>query len=74
MSFHNGKPMFGFKTIALNKNGDYGCCAVRGKLDEAGKKIGPGFGVHDARGHRMEPGEALLPPMTEEERKSIPWR
>jgi hypothetical protein len=33
-----------------------------------------GFSVHDENGHRTETGEAILPPMTEEERKSIPWR
>jgi len=72
---HGGKPMFGLKIVALNKAGDYGCCAVRGKIDkETGKVAGPGFSVHDARGHRTEPGEALLPPMTKEERDSIPWR
>ena len=35
---------------------------------------GLGFCVHDGGGHRLEPGEALLPPMTEAERASIPWR
>jgi len=72
---HNGKPMFGLKIVALNKVGEYGCCSIRGKIDkETGKIIGPGFSVHDVKGHRTEPSEALLPPMTEEERKSIPWR
>jgi len=72
---HGGKPMFGFKVVALNKAGDYGCCAVRGRLDrETGKVTGPGFSVHDAKGHRSETGEALLPPMTQEERDSVPWR
>jgi hypothetical protein len=67
--------MFGFKMVALNKAGLYGCCSVRGQIDEAtGKLVGLGFSVHDARGHRGERGEALLPPMTEEERKLYPWR
>lgn len=72
---HRGKPLFGLKIVALNKSGDYGCCSIRGKRDEeTGKVTGLGFSVHDANGHRTEPGEAMLPPMTEEERKSIPWR
>jgi hypothetical protein len=32
------------------------------------------FSVHEAKGHRLETGEAILPPMTQEERDSIPWR
>lgn len=72
---HGGKPLFGLKIVALNKNGDYGCCSIRGKIDDAtGKVTGLGFSVHDAKGHRTEAGEAILPPMTDEERKSIPWR
>ncbi|UCE41808.1 MAG: N(4)-(beta-N-acetylglucosaminyl)-L-asparaginase [Candidatus Aminicenantes bacterium] len=72
---HGGKPLFGLKIVALTKNGDYGCCSIRGKIHkETGKVIGLGFSVHDANGHRTEAGEAILPPMTEEERKSIPWR
>jgi hypothetical protein len=72
---HSGRPMFGFKIVALNKNGDYGCCAVRGQLDkETRKVVGLGFAVHDSRGHRTEPGLAVLPPMTEAERNSVPWR
>lgn len=72
---HNGKPMFGLKMVALNKAGDYGCFALRGSLDEkTGKVIGLEFCVHDAKGHRMERGGALLPPMTKEERAAIPWR
>jgi len=72
---HKGKPMFGLKIVALNKAGDYGCCSIRGNLDRrTGKTIGPGFSIHDSRGHRAEPGEALLPPLTEEERRSLPWR
>jgi len=72
---HNRKPMFNLKLIALNKKGDYGCCSVRGRINkEKGILIGPGFCVHDSKGHRMESGEAILPPMTEEERKFIPWR
>jgi N4-(beta-N-acetylglucosaminyl)-L-asparaginase len=72
---HAGKPMFGLKIVALNKDGAYGCCSVRGRIDkETGKVIGLGFSVHDAKGHWTENGEAILPPMTEEERKNIPWR
>jgi N4-(beta-N-acetylglucosaminyl)-L-asparaginase len=75
---HNGKPMFGLKLVALSKNGDYGCCSIRGRLkDESGgsrELTGLGFCVHDSKGHRLEEGEALLPPMTQEERDSIPWR
>ena len=75
MDRHNGKPMFGLKIVALNKIGEYGCCSIRGRMDrETGKIIGRGFGVHDSKGHRTEPGGAILPPMTEEERNSIPWR
>lgn len=72
---HGGKPMFGLKIVALAKKGDYGCCSIRGKIDkETGKVVGLGFSVHDAKGHRTEVGEAILPPLTEEELKSIPWR
>jgi len=72
---HRGRPLLTLKLVALNRNGDYGCCAVRGVLDEATKTVvGPGFFVHDARGPRLEPGAALLPPMTQAERDSVPWR
>jgi N4-(beta-N-acetylglucosaminyl)-L-asparaginase len=71
---HNGRPMFGLKLVALNNNGEYGCCALRGNLDENGAVVGLGFCVQDAAGHRMEPGEALLPPMTQAELDAIPWR
>lgn len=72
---HKGKPMFNLKIVALNKRGAYGCCSVRGRMDAATKKtVGSGFSVHDAAGHRVETGEALLPPLTEEERNAIPWR
>ena len=72
---HNGKPLFGLKLVALNKRGAYGCCSLRGRLDAETKKIvGLGFAIHDAQGHRLEPGFALLPPMTEAEAKSVPWR
>jgi N4-(beta-N-acetylglucosaminyl)-L-asparaginase len=73
-SRHNGRPMFGMKLVALNKNGEYGCCALRGRLTDEGTVTGLGFCVQDANGHRLEPGEALLPPMTQEELDSIPWR
>jgi N4-(beta-N-acetylglucosaminyl)-L-asparaginase len=72
---HQGRPLFGLKIVALNKSGDYGCCSIRGQNDPATKKVvGLGFSVHDAQGHRTEPGLALLPPMTEAERSSVPWR
>ena len=75
---HKGKPMFNLKLVALNKNGDYGQCAVRGRLqakdDPSRGFTGLGFCMRDGKGHRLEPGEALLPPMTQEERDSIPWR
>jgi len=75
MDRHKGKPMFNLKIVALNKGGEYGCCSVRGRIDKTkGILAGIGFCVHDSRGHRLETGQALLPPMTEEERKSIPWR
>jgi N4-(beta-N-acetylglucosaminyl)-L-asparaginase len=71
---HNGKPFFNAKIVALNKNGEYGCCSVRGRTGQGGIVEGLGFCVHDSRGHREEPGHALLPPMTKEEREAIPWR
>jgi len=72
---HQGKPMFNLKIVALSKSGAYGCCSVRGMNDKQTKKVtGLGFCLHDSRGHRQEPGEGLLPPMTEEELKAIPWR
>lgn len=72
---HNGRPLFGFKMVALDKKGGYGCCSVRGQIDAATKKlVGLGVAIHDAQGHRVEPGLALLPPMTEAERSSVPWR
>jgi N4-(beta-N-acetylglucosaminyl)-L-asparaginase len=72
---HQGRPLFGLKMVALNKNGAYGCCSLRGQTDAATKTtVGLGFAVHDARGHRLEPGLFLLPPMTEAERNAVPWR
>ena len=71
---HGSRPLFGMKLVALNKSGEYGCCALRGRLDEGGTLAGLGFCVQDADGHRMEPGDALLPPMTQEELDAIPWR
>lgn len=71
---HQGRPLFNLKIVALNKNGEYGCCSVRGKLDKKGVLIGLGFCVHDRKGHRLEIGQALLPPLTEKELRSIPWR
>lgn len=72
---HNGKPLFTLKLVALNKNGQYGCYSIRGRIDKkTGALKGREFSVHDSRGHRTETGLALLPPLTEEERKSIPRR
>jgi N4-(beta-N-acetylglucosaminyl)-L-asparaginase len=71
---HNGKPFFNVKIVALNKNGEYGCCSLRGLIDQNGKLHGLGYCIHDIHGHRMEPGLALLPPMTQEERESQPLR
>jgi len=71
---HQGRPMFGLKLVALNKNGEYGCCALRGRQGEDGAVTGLGFCVQDAGGYRLEPGEALLPPMTQAELDAIPWR
>ena len=73
-SRHGGRPMFGLKLVALNKNGEYGCCALRGRLDDDGAVVGLGFCVRDSAGHRMEDGDALLPPMTQAELDAIPWR
>jgi len=70
-----GRPLLNLKVIALNKIGEYGCCSVRGVIDGKTKKLtGQGFFVHDGRGQRLEPGDALLPPMTKEELDSLPWR
>jgi N4-(beta-N-acetylglucosaminyl)-L-asparaginase len=71
---HGGRPMFGLKLVALNKNGAYGCCALRGRLRDDATVTGLGFCVQDAGGHRLESGEALLPPMTQAELDAIPWR
>jgi N4-(beta-N-acetylglucosaminyl)-L-asparaginase len=70
---HGGRPLFNLKLVALNKGGDYGCCALRGRAEPDGF-TGLGFCVHDDAGHRYESGHALLPPMTQEEIDSIPWR
>jgi hypothetical protein len=45
-------------------------------MQEAGQTsfTGLGFAVHDGRGHRLEPGDALLPPMTQKDLDAIPWR
>jgi N4-(beta-N-acetylglucosaminyl)-L-asparaginase len=75
-SRHGGRPLFNVKLVALNKAGDYGQCAIRGiePPDGSGGFIGLGYCVHDESGHRYEDGEALLPPMTQAEIDSIPWR
>jgi N4-(beta-N-acetylglucosaminyl)-L-asparaginase len=72
---NDGKPMLNIKLVALNKSGEYGCCSVRGALNKnTGKVVGLGIFIQDARGPRLEPGEALLPPMTEEEAAKVPLR
>ncbi len=72
---HRGKPLFNVKLVALNKNGEYGQGSVRGIFPEGSTThTGIGYAIHDGRGHRLEPGEALLPPMTQAELDSIPWR
>jgi len=73
---YGGRPLFNVKLVALNKAGDYGQCAIRGIEPPIGSGgfIGLGYCVHDESGHRYEDGEALLPPMTQAEIDSIPWR
>lgn len=72
---HGGRPLFNLKLVALNKAGAYGQCALRGiKGDGPSGFKGLGFCLHDESGHRYEDGEALLPPMTQAEIDSIPWR
>jgi N4-(beta-N-acetylglucosaminyl)-L-asparaginase len=72
---HGGKPFFGLKLVALNKDGAYGSCSLRGVIDKkTGRVTGANFGVHDGRGHRMETGSAIHPPLTEEEKSSLPRR
>jgi N4-(beta-N-acetylglucosaminyl)-L-asparaginase len=72
---HHGRPLFGLKLVALNKGGEYGCCSIRGVQEPGATSFtGLGFAVHDERGHRLEPGDALLPPMSQEEIDAIPWR
>jgi hypothetical protein len=72
--------LFNLKFVALDKQGRYGCCSIRGRERRDGtgaettSNTGLGFSVHDSDGHRVEPGVALLPPMTQEELDSIPWR
>ena len=72
---HGGRPLFNLKLVALNKAGDYGQCALRGLKSKGPEGFtGLGYCVHDETGHRYEAGEALLPPMTQAEIDSIPWR
>ncbi len=72
---HNGQPMFNLRMVALDKQGRYGQCSVRGlQADEAGSFRGSGYAVHDGRGHRVEEGVALLPAMTQAELGALPWR
>ena len=71
---HGGNPQFNLKIIALGLDGGYGACALRGTYDSRGKLVGLGMSIHDTDGHRVEPGDALLPPLTEEERANLPLR
>lgn len=72
---HDGNPLFNFKLVAVNKTGEYGCCAIRGRLDEKRTTLlGPGFFIHDTTSARYEDGRALLPPLTLEELAKLPWR
>ena len=72
---HDGRPMFNFKLVALNRHGDYGCCSVRGRMEAVTKALtAQGFFVHDSKGARLEEGRGLLPPLTDEELAALPWR
>ena len=71
---HGGNPQFNLKIIALDKTGSYGSYALRGTYDPSGELIGLGISLCDADGHRVEPGAALLPPLTDEERSNLPLR
>ncbi len=72
---YDDNPPFNFKMIALSKSGDYGCCALRGTRPAAsGKVTGLGFALHDAGGHRLEDGAAVLPPLSDEQRINLPLR
>lgn len=81
MDRHSGRPMFNLKFVALDKQGRYGCCSLRGRAvrdadanQGTGSSAGLGFAVHDAEGHRVEPGDALLPALTQAELDALPWR
>lgn len=72
---HDGMPLFNFKLVAVNKSGEYGCCSVRGRIDDrTGKVAGQGYFVHDSAGARYEDGHALLAPLSAEELAKLPWR
>jgi len=72
---HQGNPLFGLKIVALSKDGQYGCCSIRGRFEkDLGIWTGAIFYVHDQRGPRLETGNSLLPPMTPEERAALPRR
>ena len=73
--------MFNLKLVALDTVGRYGCCSLRGREARdadanqgTGSSTGLGFSVHDAQGHRVEPGDALLPALTQAELDALPWR
>ena len=76
---NNGRPMFNLKLVALDKQGRYGCCSLRGRevrdgSQTSGSSAGLGFAVHDAQGHRTEAGAAILPALTQAELDALPWR
>ena len=71
--------MFNLKLVALDKQGRYGCCSLRGRevrggSQATGSSAGLGFAVHDEQGHRAEPGAAILPALTQVELDALPWR
>ena len=76
---NNERPMFNLKLVALDKQGRYGCCSLRGRevrdgSQATGSSAGLGFAVHDEQGHRAEPGAAILPALTQVELDALPWR
>ena len=71
---HDGNPQYNLKIIALDPGGRYGACAVRGTLLADGSLVGMGISIGDAAGHRLEPGDAILPPLSDEERANLPVR
>jgi N4-(beta-N-acetylglucosaminyl)-L-asparaginase len=71
---HYGNPMFNLKVIAVAKDGEVGCCSLRGTHDQGGRLVGLGVSIHDDDGYRLVPGEAVLPPMADEDLANLPLR